>query len=118
MLFDDVKNAGEGLVAQYGDEAGMPKAKGLTGDVVLSEVIRHGKHWDRIADYEKKIQFIQQNIYVITEEREVEILHWLLEGESYAWISRHMGLSQTHTKPICSSIASQIVRNVRNGRCG
>ncbi|EGQ21089.1 hypothetical protein HMPREF9372_3372 [Sporosarcina newyorkensis 2681] len=118
MLYEGLEDAGGGGVAQYGDEAGMPKAQGLTGDVVLSEVIRRGKHWERIAEYEKKIHFIQKNIHVITEERETEILHWLLEGKSYAWISRHMGLSQTHTKRICSSIAEQIVRNVRNGRCG
>lgn len=117
MLYEELEDAGSGGVAQYADEAGMPKAQGKVGDVVFTEVVRRGKHWERIAEYKKKIDFIQQNIYVIQEEREVEILHWLLEGKSYAWISRHMGLSQMHTKRICSSIAEQIVENVRNGRC-
>lgn len=114
MMRDSMQGAGEGLVAQYGDEAGMPKAQGVTGDVVLSEVIRRGKRWEQIAEYEAKIKTIQSNIYVITEERETEILHWLLEGKGHSWISRHMGLSHTHVNRLSASIAKQIAKNVQD----
>ena len=114
MMRESLQDAGTGLVAQYGDEAGMPKAQGVSGDVVLSEVVRRGKRWDQIAEYEGKIKLIQSNIYVITDEREAEILHWLLEGKSHSWISRHMGLSHTHVNRISISIAKQIAENVQH----
>lgn len=114
MMRDSMQGAGAGLVAQYGDEAGMPKAQGVTGDVVLSEVIRRGKRWDLIDEYERQIKLIQENIHVITEEREVEILHWLLEGKGHSWISRHMGLSHTHIKRLSASITKQMTENVQD----
>lgn len=114
MMRESMKEVGAGLVAQYGDEAGMPKAQGVTGDVVLSEVIRRGKRRDQITEYEAKIKTIQSNIHVITEEREVEILHWLLEGKGHSWISRHMGLSHTHVNRLSASIAKQIAENVQD----
>lgn len=114
MMRESLQDAGDGLTAQYGIEAIMPKAQGKTGDVVYSEVVRRGKRWEQIAEYEGKIKVIQDNIYVITDEREAEILHWLLEGKSHSWVSRHMGLSHTHVNRISISIAKQIAENVQH----
>lgn len=114
IMRDSLQGAGEGLTAQYGEESIMPKAKGVTGDVVLNEVVRRSKHWQRIEEYEEKIQLIQKNIYVIKDSREVEILHWLLEGKGHSWISRHMGLSHTHIKRLSESIVSKISANVQD----
>lgn len=79
--------AREGLTAQYGLEAAL----------------------------EEKVKFIQERIHVINDEREAEVLHWLLEGKSYRWIGQHMGLSFSHIKRIRDSIIEQLVTNETNG---
>ncbi|RKD22563.1 hypothetical protein BEP19_09895 [Ammoniphilus oxalaticus] len=113
IMRKSMEQAGDNLTAQYGIEAVMPKGKGQTGDPVYREVIRRSKHHERIEGYEKKVELIQSNIHVISDEREIEILHWLLEGKGHAWISRHMGLSHTHINRISKSIASKIAKNVQ-----
>src|SRR5690606_18718665 len=107
--------AGEGLTAQYGLEAALPKPKGKTSDPIYSEVIRRSKRWQKIKEYEEKVKFIQERIHVINDEREAEVLHWLLEGKSYRWIGQHMGLSFSHIKRIRDSIIEQLVTNETNG---
>jgi|SRR5699024_670072 len=105
---------GGNLTAQYGIEAVMPKAQGGTGDPVFNEVSRRDKHISRMIGYQHKIRLIQDNIHVITDSREVEVLHWILEGKSYSWIARHMGLSHTHIKRLFNSIAAGIYNNVQH----
>lgn len=100
----DVKNG----VAQYGIDAAMPKGKGTTGDVVFNEVVRRSRNWERIAEYERKIYDIQKRIDSITEDREAEVLHWLLEGKSMRWIGRHMELSHTNIQKIKSDIVRKM----------
>lgn len=114
VMRENLNDAGDGLTAQYGIEAVMPKGKGEASDPVYREVIRRSKHYKKIEGYEDKIRFIQCNIHVIKDEREVEILHWLLEGTGYSRISRHMGLSHTHVKRLCASITKQIAKNVQD----
>lgn len=103
---------GEGLVAQGGIESTLPKPQGVTGDPVYREYIRREKHWKRIEEYTKKVKVIQERIHVITDEREIEVLHWLLEGNGYSWISRHMGLSVTHTRRLRDSIVNKMANTV------
>lgn len=104
---------GGNLTAQYGVAAVMPKAQGGTSDPVYNEVARRSKHITRMIGYKSKIQLIQRSIHVITDAREIEVLHWILEGRSYSAIARHMGLSHTHIKRLFSSIAKQIAENVQ-----
>lgn len=104
----DLEETNGAGIAQYGIEAVMPKGKGETGDVVFSEVVRRSKQWERIEAYEERIRFIQSNLYKIEDYRENEVLHWLLEGKSNAWIANHMMLSHTHIKRLIRSLAKQI----------
>lgn len=106
--------SGGNLTAQYGIEAVMPKAQGGTSDPVYNEVVRRDKHITRMIGYKSKIRLIQEHIHVIHDARETEVLHWILEGKSYSWIARHMGLSHTHIKRLFSSIAKQIAGNVQH----
>ncbi|PAD67015.1 hypothetical protein CHH83_20830 [Bacillus sp. 7586-K] len=108
ILNDSMKDAGEGLTAQYGDAAGMPKAQGTTGDPIYREIVRREKRYKVINRYKAKISVIQDRLHLIETDRELEVLHWLLEGKSYRWIGAHMGLSFSHIKRIRDSIVEQL----------
>lgn len=112
IMRDSLKHAGEGITAQYGDESALPKPKGLTGDPIYREYLRREKRWKKIEEYEWKVQEIQERIHLITDERELEVLHWLLEGKSYRWIAMHMGLSHSHIRRLKDSIVGQLANNV------
>jgi hypothetical protein len=118
IIRDSIKDAGEGLTAQYGIEATLPKPKGVTSDPVYKETVRREKRYKKIAEYEKKVQIIQDRIHLINDERENEVLHWLLEGKSYRWIALHMGLSHSHIRRLRENIVNQLcgadVPNVPN----
>ncbi|WP_060210416.1 LuxR C-terminal-related transcriptional regulator [Sporosarcina koreensis] len=108
IMRENLRDAGDGLTAQYGIEAAMPKGKGETSDPVYREVVRRSKHHERIIGYESKIHMIQERVHVITDVRESEVLHWILEGKGYSWIARHMGLSERHIRRIKDSIVHQM----------
>ena len=93
---------------QYGLEASMPKPQGIPGDPVYRDVIRRSRYWKKIKEYEEKVSAIQQRIHVIQDDRELEVLNWLLEGHSYSWIARHMGLSERHIRRIKDSIVEKM----------
>ncbi|UQD52323.1 DNA-binding response regulator [Bacillus methanolicus] len=112
ILRDSMKDAGERLTAQYGDEAALPKPKGVTSDPIYREYLRREKRWKKIQEYEKKVKIIQERIHIIQDEREFEVLHWLLEGKSYRWIAMHMGLSHSHIRRLKDSIVEQLAKNV------
>ncbi|WP_342515600.1 LuxR C-terminal-related transcriptional regulator [Sutcliffiella sp. FSL R7-0096] len=118
ILKSSMNDAGEGLTAQYGDEAGMPKAQGITGDPIYREVVRREKRYSVIEKYKAKISVIQDRLHLIIDDRELEVLHWLLEGKSYRWIALHMGLSHSHIRRIRESIVNRLcdtnVPNVPN----
>jgi DNA-directed RNA polymerase specialized sigma subunit len=112
-----LKQMGDNISAQYGIEASLPKAHGNSSDPVFQEVVRRGKRWKRIERYEREIKVIQDRIDRITDERENEVLYWLLEGKSYRWIGQHMGLSFSHIKRIRDSIVDKL-SNETNGTNG
>ncbi|WP_153124649.1 helix-turn-helix transcriptional regulator [Peribacillus tepidiphilus] len=118
ILRDSMKDAGEGLTAQYGVEASLPKPKGVTGDPIYREVVRREKRWKKVAEYEEKVKIIQDRMIAITDDREIEVLHWLLEGKSYRWIGLHMGLSFSHIKRIRDSIVNKMATYETNGTNG
>lgn len=103
-----MRNDVSSKTSQYGIEASLPKPKGTTSDPVYSDVIRRTKYCKRIEQYEKKVKAIQERMHLITDDREVEVLFWLLEGKSYRWIGAHMGLSFSHIKRIRDSIVETL----------
>ncbi|MCM3620496.1 DNA-binding response regulator [Sutcliffiella horikoshii] len=118
IIKSSMNDAGEGLTAQYGDEAGMPKQQGVNGDPIFREVVRREKRYIVIEKYKAKISVIQDRLHLIIDDREHEVLHWLLEGKSYRWIALHMGLSHSHIRRIRESIVNHLcdtnVPNVPN----
>ncbi|WP_082190968.1 LuxR C-terminal-related transcriptional regulator [Peribacillus loiseleuriae] len=118
ILRDSMKDAGEGLTAQYGIEATLPKPQGVTSDPVYKEVVRREKRYTRIAQYEKIVQIVQDRMVVIQDDREVEVLHWILEGKSYIWIAQHMGFSDRHIRRIRDEIVRKMsVMSDRSEKC-
>ncbi|MGN7402755.1 helix-turn-helix transcriptional regulator [Cytobacillus praedii] len=108
VLNDSMLDAGEGLTAQYGVESTLPKPKGKTGDPIYREVERREKRYGVIKKYMTKISLIQEKLHLIEDLREQEVLHWLLEGKSYSWIARHMGLSERHIRRLRDSIINTL----------
>lgn len=104
--------------AMYGLDASLPKPKGNPGDPVFADVMRRSRRWKKIEQYEKEVRYIQERIDRITDERESEVLFWLLEGKSYRWIGRHMGLSFSHIRRIRDSIVEQLMDDETNGTNG
>lgn len=111
ILNNSMLDAGEGLTAQYGNEAGMPKPQGVTGDPIYREVARREKRYSVIEKYKVKISVIQERFHLIVDDRDLEVLHWLLEGKSYRWIGAHMGLSFSHIKRIRDSIVEKLSKD-------
>jgi uncharacterized protein YerC len=96
LLRESMTSAGERIVRTYDMDSDMPKAQGGTSDPVFQEIARREKRWKKIYEYEEKVMIIQQRMNLIKDEREAEVLHWILEGKSYRWIAIHMGLSPSH----------------------
>ena len=46
----------------------------------------------------------------MTEDRETEVLHWLLEGKSLRWIGRHMQLSDRHIGRIKDTVIDKMLQ--------
>jgi DNA-directed RNA polymerase specialized sigma subunit len=117
ILRESLTYTGEGITAQYGEESGQPKAQGTSSDPVYKEVLRREKRYHIIEKYKAKISIIQDRFHLIEDDREIEVLHWLLEGKSYRWIGKHMGLSFSHIKRIRDSIVEQLATEAKDTNC-
>jgi DNA-binding CsgD family transcriptional regulator len=109
LLRDAMTGAGERVVRQYGPDSDMPKAQGGSSDPVYQEFLRREKRWSRIREYEDKVLLIQERMHIIKDQRETEVLHWLLEGKSFRWIGLHMGLSHSHIGRIREEIVTKLL---------
>ncbi|GLC88240.1 helix-turn-helix transcriptional regulator [Lysinibacillus piscis] len=96
--------------SQYGIEATLPKAIGGVGDPIMQEAIRRSRNIKRIAEYEEKLLEVQRLAERVTDDREVQVLNWMLDGKSKNWISKKMGISHTHIKNIKENIIKQMVK--------
>ncbi|AVK96705.1 hypothetical protein FCT18_21030 [Lysinibacillus sphaericus] len=98
-------------IAMYGIEATLPKAIGGTSDPVFTEVQRRVYSLNyRIMEYEQKIAEVQMRIPLVTGDREIEVLHRLLDGESMRAVGRHMKLSSTTIFRVRNNILKQMLK--------
>ncbi|MEA0565005.1 hypothetical protein [Lysinibacillus irui] len=96
--------------AMYGIEATLPKASGGTGDPVFTEVQRRVFSLNyRIKEYEQKIAEVQKRIPLVQGDRENEVLHRLLDGDSMRAIGKHMKLSSTTIFRVRNIILNQML---------
>lgn len=97
--------------AMYGIEATLPKASGGTSDPVFTEVQRRVYALNyRITEYEQKIAEVQKRIQLVEGDREVEVLHRLLDGDSMRAIGKHLKLSSTTIFRVRNAILEQMMK--------
>lgn len=97
--------------AMYGIEATLPKASGRTSDPVFTEVKRRVYSLNyRIKEYQQKIAEVQKRIPYVIGDREVEVLHRLLDGDSMRAIGKHMRLSSTTIARVRKNILNQMTK--------
>lgn len=98
--------------AMYGIEATLPKASGGTSDPVYTEVQRRVYSLNyRIKEYEQKIAEVQKRISLVHGDREIEVLHRLLDGDSMRAIGKHMRLSSTTIFRTRNTILDQMIKS-------
>ncbi|WP_431030103.1 LuxR C-terminal-related transcriptional regulator [Lysinibacillus sp. LZ02] len=99
-------------VASYGIDSTLPKASGGTSDPVFYEVHRRTQFGGfRIQQYRRKVSEVQQRIPLVKGDREIEVLHRLLNGDSMRAIGKHMKLSSTTIFRIRNNILNQMMCN-------
>lgn len=98
-------------IAKYGIEATLPRISGSNSDPVFTEVHRRLYLYNkRIEDFESKVTEVQKRIPYVNGDREVEVLHRLLDGYSIRAIGQHMRLSSTTIFRIRNNILSQMMK--------
>jgi hypothetical protein len=110
VIREGMNEVSDGLTARYGLEAAMPKGSGRPSDPIYREFNRRERRLKKVYEYEKKIQLVQERIPVINEDREIEVLHWLLEGKSLRWIGRHMQVSDRQVGRMKDSIIDKMLQ--------
>lgn len=98
-------------VNSYGIDSTLPKASGGFSDPVFYEVHRRSQYGGlRIEQHRRKVSEVQQRIPLVKGDREVEVLHRLLNGDSMRAIGRHMKLSSTTIFRIRNNILYQMLK--------
>ncbi|MEO4053395.1 LuxR C-terminal-related transcriptional regulator [Solibacillus sp. CAU 1738] len=97
-------------VASYGIDSTLPKASGGTSDPVFYEVHRRTQYGGfRIQQYRRKVSEVQKRIQLVVGDREMEILHRLLNGDSMRSIGKHMKLSSTTIFRVRNNVLKQML---------
>ncbi|WJQ80881.1 hypothetical protein [Brevibacillus brevis] len=89
-----LREAGEGMVGQYGLDAGMPKGKGSNGDKTHAEVVRRERKWKRLQNLQDKIERINKAVETIPGEQERLVVEALLDGDKNNLIAKEIGVSR------------------------
>jgi DNA-binding NarL/FixJ family response regulator len=97
-------------VAQYGLEATLPHAIGIVGRALENEVVRRNKKSENMIEYAKKVNFINERMNRVTEEREKVVLDCLLDGLSITAIAKHMGIGRTRVTEIRDGIVEKLAK--------
>ena len=74
----------------------------------LNEVIRRASRLETLEKFEEKVNYVDRNINIITNDRELTVLNCLLDGMNISNISRHMGYSKRTIYSIKESIIEKI----------
>jgi hypothetical protein len=96
-------------VAQYGTSAALPTGQGLVSKTLENEVVRRNLKSERMLDYIDKVNFINANMYKVTDEKEKVILDCLLDGLTISAISKHLGTNRKQVNIQVDNIISCLV---------
>ena len=100
----------QSLSTQYGEEAALPKGKNKYPDTIVFEVNRRLRKDRRMRKLLRKVEYIQQNMHKITDEKQKIVLDCLLDGMNIAEIARHMNVSRKHIHELKNQIVEAIMR--------
>ena len=81
----------------------------------LNEVIRREHKQETLEKFESKINYVERNTEIITNDRELTVLNCLLDGMNINNISRHMGYSKRTIYSIKESIIEKIKNYAKEG---
>ena len=95
-------------VAQYGIEATLPRAIGIVGKAIENEVIRREKKSERLHEYIEKVNFVNQRLCKVTDEKEKVVLDCLLDGMNITAIAHHLQLSRKNIHMMRDSIVHRL----------
>jgi DNA-binding NarL/FixJ family response regulator len=99
MIGNPLSNKGE-----IGPKTGRPF------NPTLNEVVRREHKQETLTKFESKINYVERNTEIITNDRELTVLNCLLDGMNINNISRHMGYS----KRTIYSIKESIIEKIKN----
>jgi hypothetical protein len=92
-LDNAIRSMGPGnrLIAQYGDEAGMPRGQGVKPSMAEE---RFERQWQRLEKLKEKVKKIDAAAEQIDDMQERAILECILDGERMNVVARHIGVSR------------------------
>ncbi|MED4568497.1 hypothetical protein P9302_03250 [Brevibacillus agri] len=89
-----LREAGEGMVSQYGLDSAMPKGQGFHSDKTHAEAVRRERKQKRLKSLQDKIDRINRAVETIRSEQERLIVEALLDGEKNNGIAKALGVSR------------------------
>jgi len=95
--------------AQYGLEATLPKPQGIVGKALENEVIRRTMKSKRMNRYIHEVNFLNERIHVITDEREKVVLDCLLDGMGTTAIGHHLQTTRKQVNDIRENIVKKLM---------
>ncbi|MFS0783569.1 hypothetical protein [Bacillus sp. 1P06AnD] len=108
-LFKDPSLSISSGVAQYGDEAGLPKgSSGLSQAELKNLDDREQRMYKRYIELNRKIEKMDAAVISLGNEKERTVLECIMDGETMTAIAIHMSLSRVRLNEIKKSIVKQL----------
>lgn len=97
-------------VSQYGIEASLPHAQGIVGRAIENEVMRRNRKSDKLLKYCEEVNFINENVDKVTDEKEKVVLDCLLDGMSITAIAHHLRMSRQQVHTLQNDIVKRMAK--------
>jgi hypothetical protein len=94
--------------AQYGITATLPHAVGIVGRALENEVVRRSKKSERMLDYAHKVNFINERLGKVTDEKEKVVLDCMLDGMNLVAIAHHLKISRKQVHILRDTIVNRL----------
>ncbi|KIL80716.1 hypothetical protein [Bacillus badius] len=108
-LLNAVHGGRSSLVAAYGDDAGMPKGSSGISQAELRQLDIRER---RLLKYEAIVQYLDEVMGEIKDEKEKVVYDCMIEGLSYSRIAVHLGKSRDTIRKVKEGIIGKIVKKV------
>lgn len=89
----ELRSAGEGMGASDDPNANI-RAQGTNSDKTGNEVVRRDRSWKRLEKMRKKVGLFEAAMETISDEQELTMLDYLLDGETVTKIACRLEVSR------------------------